>query len=587
ASKILWDEIEPGIDPLGLKNKLIMTTGPLTGTLCPGSGSWDICFKSPLTNVWGETRCGSSWGPELKYAGHDMVILEGLSEELVYIWICDGRIEIKPAKHLSGKNTHETEIALKTEVKDYEAKVACIGKAGENLVRYACVMSEDRAAGRCGAGAVMGSKNVKAIVVRGHGEISVSDPDVFSVDANETEELVKNKLRQSQIWKAGTIGFYKMYDITGEIPTKYGRSNTWGKLSHILPQFDKKYFIGNKACYGCTVGCGIYSEVKSGRWATPQHGGPEYETMALFSNLIMNKNLEATIHANYLCNTYGLDTISCANVIAFAMECRDRGWISKKDTDNIDLTYGNMDAVVNMMEKIVDREGFGAILAEGVRKAAKKIGERAPKIALHVKGLEIPAHDPRSNKTLALQYGTANRGMCHIHPIETHAGRRFELEPYGQTTFPDRYDEKGHGLVNKLNQDFGMLHEILGVCKFYAWIGPITVKRYARMLSHLVGWTITDVELLKTGERVLNLQRCFNVREGIRRKDDLLPATIRKIPEFGPYSRMSQTAIVNYNAMLRDYYEERGWNKRTGIPSMKKLKELELADIAEQLSTYL
>jgi aldehyde:ferredoxin oxidoreductase len=246
-----------------------------------------------------------------------------------------------------------------------------------------------------------------------------------------------------------------------------------------------------------------------------------------------------------------------------------------------------MDAVVDIMEKIVEREGFGSILAEGVRNAAKKIGEHAPKIALHVKGLEIPAHDPRANKTLALQYGTANRGMCHIHPIETHAGRGFELESYGQTIFPDRYDEQGHGMVNKLNQDFGMLHEILGVCKFYAWLGPITVERYAKMLTHLVGWTITDVELLKIGERVLNLQRCFNVREGIRRKDDLLPEAIRKIPEFGPYSKISQTAIVNYNAMLQDYYEKRGWNKRTGIPSIKKLRELELSDIAEQLSKYI
>lgn len=593
AAKILWDELEPRIDPLSPENKLIMATGPLTGTLCPCSGSWEACFKSPLTNVWGESRCGGGWGPELKYAGFDMVILEGRAEKPVYVWIQDGEAEIRSAEHLAGETVPDTENALKKEVGEYEARVASIGPAGEKLVRFACIMADvDRAAGRCGGGAVMGSKNVKAVAVRGHGQIAIADPEAFLTAVEEAEDVMLKHEWLSPpnfIWRRGTVSVTGSSAV-GDLPTKYGSSNSWDKWDDIRRLFDSKYWIGGRACPDCVIGCGVRSEVRIGKWFTPPFGGPEYETTGIFTAFMLNDDLEAAIHASYLCNLYGMDTISCGNVIALAMECREKGWLAKKDTDNVDLTYGNMEAVMEMIKKITQREGFGDILAEGTEKAAEKIGKGAPDIAMHVKGLDIPAHDPRGGKTLALQYGTSNRGACHIHPHETNNYEIYNIDfgliPYGlPTPAPDALSEKGKGIINKIIQDFGITQDILGVCRFATWAG-LTIKHYESITRTLLGWDVNDVELLKIGERVFNLQRCFNAREGRRRKDDQIPKRLREIPAFGKFSNIKEAAIINYDSMLDEYYDVRGWDKETGIPTPNKLEDLGMSDVAAQLSKY-
>jgi aldehyde:ferredoxin oxidoreductase len=591
SAKILWDELKNRIDPYSPENKLIISTGPLTGTLCPGSDSCIFCFKSPLTNCWGETRSGGGLGPELKRAGYDFLILEGSSKEPVYIWICDDEVEIKRANHLWRKLIPDVTKTLKRD-HGFEAKVCCIGPAGENLVRFANVMIEgDRAAGRCGAGAVMGSKKVKALVVQGHGEVPVADPETFISTIESIEKEFESPLTKWVVesFKRGTMSFGPFYEEIGEIPTKYGISNYWGIWEKLYESLTK-HIIKFRACENCIMGCGLYSEVKHGKWLTPPHHGPEYETICSFSNMILNDDVEAIIHANYLCNSYGMDTISCGNVIAFAMECYERGWITKEKIDGIEMTWGNMDAVIKMIHKIALREGFGKILGEGVRRAAETIGGRALEIALHVKGLELPYHDPRNNRTgkaWLLQYGTANRGMCHIHPQEPSVLRGYYTKlGFKEEDWPgieEPYKEDGKAKIVKWCQDYGTLAEILGVCKFYQFISPaITPQKYAILISSATGWNISVQELFKISERVFNLQRCFNIREGMGRMEDLVPKRLCQTPAFGPFSKIPETATKNYEVMLDEYYIVRGWD-RNGIPTLQKLKELGLEDVARCL----
>ncbi len=593
SAKILWDELKPRIDPLSHENKLIFATGPLTGTLCPGSGSFSVCFKSPLTNVWGESRCGGDWGPELKFAGFDFIVVEGKSEKPVYIWLCDGTAEIRSAEHLTGKSVPDTENILKKEVGDYESKVVSIGAAGEKFVRFANIMScYDRAAGRCGGGAVMGSKNLKAVIVRGHGDIPVAKPEAFMKDVEDAEKAAMEYPDPNEPYRDafmdGTMAYMGSIDETGDLPTKYGASNHWGKGTDMFDLLQERHLIKFSACFSCPLGCGRYSEVKTGKWTTPPYGGPEYETVASFTAFPLSEDIEAAIRANYICNLYGMDTISCGHAIAFAIECYEKGWIDDKLLDGVKLTWGNSEAIVAMVEKIARREGFGNILAEGIRRAAKTIGNGAEELALHVKGLEMPYHDPRPAKTLALQYGTANRGMCHVHPHETHDVVHTPqwaetLVPYGLPKPPiDGYSEEGMGPITMVVQDAGMTMEILGLCKFHVWTG-LFLKTRATILSDTIGWDVSDLDLMKIAERVSNLQRCFNVREGIRRKDDMIPKRLREAPAFGPFSR-KEAAIVNYEGMLDEYYEARGWDKKTGIPTRKKLEELGLKEAADQLN---
>jgi aldehyde:ferredoxin oxidoreductase len=593
SAKILWDELKPRIDPLSHENKLIFATGPLTGTLCPGSGSFSVCFKSPLTNVWGESRCGGDWGPELKFAGFDFLVLEGKSEKPVYIWICDGTAEIRSAEHLTGKSVPDTENLLKKEVGDYESKVVSIGAAGEKFVRFANIMScYDRAAGRCGGGAVMGSKNLKAVIVRGSGDIPVAKPEAFMKDVEDAEKAAMEYPDPNEPYRDafmdGTMAYMGSIDELGDLPTKYGASNHWGKGADMFDLLQERHLIKFSACFSCPLGCGRYSEVKTGKWTTPPYGGPEYETVASFTAFPLSEDIEAAIRANYICNLYGMDTISCGHAIAFAIECYEKGWIDDKLLDSVKLTWGNSEAIVAMVEKIARREGFGNILAEGIRRAAKTIGNGAEELALHVKGLEMPYHDPRPAKTLALQYGTANRGMCHVHPHETHDVVHTPewaetLVPYGLPKPPiDGYSEEGTGPITMIVQDAGMTMEILGLCKFHVWTG-LSLKRRATILSDTVGWDVSDLDLMKIAERVSNLQRCFNVREGMRRKDDMIPKRLREAPAFGSFSR-KEAAIVNYEGMLDEYYEARGWDKKTGIPTRKKLEELGLKEVADQLN---
>jgi len=584
GARILYDELKKGIDPLSKANKLIFATGPLSLNRIPGGGSVMVCFKSPLTNAWSESRCGTDFGPDLKRAGYDAVIIEDRSEKPVYIVINDEDIEIKPAEHLTGKSISEKIKMIRDELDDQKISVMCIGPAGEKLVKIAVAMSDQRAAGRCGVGAVMGSKNLIGIAVKGSKKVSVAQPEKLKEAIRKAMKVVRENEIAAGFKEHGTTGEMVPNDAAGDWPTKNWHSNHWGKAEKIYDEFYNNKLIKNHACYrGCPIACGRIAEVKEGKYKTPVHEGSEYESLSAFTAFVLNDNIDAAIHATYLCNEYGIDTISAGAIIAFAMECYEHGVIKKKDIGDLDLSWGNPDALPELVRLISMREGIGDILAEGVKIASEKLGKGSEEFAIHGKGLEAPAHDARSGKALAVAYGTANRGMCHIHPLEGMAydsGKfDFGMAKYG---LPDpntvhRWDEKGKGKSVKILQDGLILPDILSTCKFFMY-GGLNIDNYADMLSALTGWEIDGWELLKVGERVTNLQRLFNMREGFGRNDDLIPERVRKIPSFGIYKDEQRCAIKDYEGMLNEYYEARGWDLITGKPSKEKLRELELEE---------
>jgi len=584
GARILYDELQKGIDPLSKANKLIFATSPLSLNQIPGGGCVIVCFKSPLTNAWSESKCGSDFGPELKRAGYDAVIIEGRSENPVYIVINDEDIAIKPAEHLTGKSISEKIKMIREELGDQKISVMCIGPAGEKLVKIAVALSDQRAAGRCGVGAVMGSKNLMGIAVKGSKKVRVAQPERFKEAIKKAMKVVRKNEVAAGFKEHGTTGEMIANDAAGDWPTKNWQSNHWGKAEEIYNEFYNKYLIKNHACYrGCPIACGRVAEVKEGKYKTAVHEGCEYESLSAFTAFVLNENVEAAIQASYLCNEYGIDTISAGAIIAFAMECYEHGVIKKKDIGDLDLSWGNPAALSEMIRLISMREGLGDILAEGVKTASKILGKGSEKFAIHGKGLEAPAHDPRSGKALAVTYGTANRGMCHIHPLEGMAydsGKfDFGLVKYGlvDPNTIHRWDEKGKGKSVKILQDGLIVPDILSTCKFFLYAG-LTIDNYADMLSALTGWEIDGRELLKVGERVINLQRLFNIREGFNRDDDLIPERVRQRPSFGIYQDEPRCVIKDYEGMLNEYYEARGWDLITGKPSKDKLRELGLEE---------
>lgn len=590
AAKILWDHLRPGTDPLSPDNILIFATGPLTGTLAPSPGSWEACFKSPLTNVWGEARSGGTWGPKLKHAGFDFLVVTGRAERPVYIWANDGRIELRSAQDIVGKNVLETDKIVKEEVGDPEASIATIGLAGEKQVKFAAIVNDiDRAAARCGGGAVMGSKNLKAVAANGFKDITVADPDGFMDAVREANETMIRNPGWRDTTK-GTIALLPIVNTIGDLPTKYADTTSWERSDGFYDTYLERNFIKERACWACNIGCARYSRVRNDAWGTPLHGGPEYETVGAFSAFLLQDDVDVVVRANYVCNLHGLDTISCGHLIGYAMKLYDKGIIDKKATDGLDLSWGNADSILRLIDMIAKREGLGDVLAEGIRSVSKRFGKEAEKLALHVKGLDMPMHDPRAGKSLALQYGTGNRGMCHMHPIESHnaegAGMDWGLTPrerYGLPKVKDRFSEdRDKAIIAKIGQDYGILYDIMGVCKFPIYCGA-TLDHYARLYSSATGWKMSDFDMLTLGERVFNLQRCINVREGITRKDDIIPFGLTQPATTGPAKGV---AVTNYETMLDHYYQLRGWNKK-GIPTRSRLEQLDLNMCLEPLLPYL
>jgi len=590
AAKILFKELKPGIDPLGPENKLVFAVGVLEGSMAPGTSRYGVFAKSPQTGIWGEAHAAGSLGIELRNSGYVAIVIESASPTPVYASMKDSQVTINDASELWGKPTGQTEDKIKAEIGEPKAVVASIGIAGENLVNYASVISErHRAAGRCGLGAVMGSKKLKAVAVRGTGKLQVANVERLR---KLIQTYVKNwRTRGRSDWikdlgKDGTDGGLESLNEEGLLPTKNFREGTFEYAEDITGEtMTKTILVGRQTCPGCPIGCMRKVAVKDGPYApvVPEYGGPEYETVGSFGSTCCVKDLKAIAKANMLCNMYGVDTISAGVSIGFAMECFERGIITTKDTGGIDLTWGNADAMVKLVEDIAYKRGFGATLALGTRRMAEKFGQGSEKYAVHVKGLEIPMHEPRGKKGVGLSYATSNRGACHLQSEHDPSFEEENFDPaIGITEKISRYSTERTKVdyVIKAENFYFALSDSLIMCKF-AGVGYKT-RQFIQVIKAVTGWNVGADELMKTGERIFNLCRAFNIREGITRKDDRLPERIAEPATTGP-TRGQALDATTLGLMLDNYYEIRGWDKATGIPTRSRLEELGLKYAADEL----
>ncbi len=591
GAKILFDEIKPGINPLGPENKLVIAPGVATGIPFPANSRYVIMAKSPLTGVWGESNVGGFLGPELKFAGYDAIIVEGRAKSPVYLWINDGEAEIRDASQLWGKITGDTEKDIRDELKDNKIRVACIGPGGENLVKYACIMSDIIfAAGRSGMGAVMGSKKLKAIAVRGTMKIEFAEESKLKELTRKAAKEVWEGIYGDLMYKHGTDVDLADLNTSGRLPTKaFQRCMFEGAEKITGVTITETILVKRATCYACPIAHKRVVEAKEPYVVDPTYGGPEYESAAALGSLCMNDNLVAIAKACELCNKYGIDTVSTGVVIAFAMECYEKGLITIDETDGIDLTWGNHGAIIQLIDKIAKRQGIGNLFAEGVKRASEKIGKGSAEFALHIKGQELPLHEPRGKKGLGLSYAVSNRGACHLQceHDDVYEDEKWLCPEIGlDTTISPRdrlYAGSKKAKQVKISGDLWSLYDCLPACIFTSYAdGGIKVATLADIVAAATGWDVTIQELMKVGERAFNLSRAFNVREGITRKDDTLPQRLMEpLPE-GPYEGEAIPQDM-LNKMLDDYYGFRGWDRATGIPTREKLKSLGLEYVADGL----
>ena len=577
AAHFIWDETTGETEPLSPENPLVFMSGPLTG-LVPSSGRWIVAAISPKTNIWGESHAGGKWGDELKYAGFDGIIIRGKASKPTYLWVNEGKAELRNARRIWGKDNYDVDPILREET-NKSAIVASIGPAGERLARISCIMSggkEGRAAARSGLGAVMGHKKLKAVVVRGTRKPKVYDEERLrkSVEANFPKSVNLMERRQKVVQQftdghkegGASSGFYP---IKNWLEGKFEGFN--GKMAELMLK-GRPYL-----CRTCRNGCVESAMVESGRHAV-------YEAITLVGSSCMVDDMDAIEQAYTLCNRLGLDAISTGAVIAFAMECYEKGIISKKDTNGLALTWGNAEAMVEMVKKIGYRKGFGWLLGEGVKRAADEIGGLAHEYAIHVKGQELAAIDPRATYGIAASIATSNRGACHEEGVPATRIERGAVSPdLGYPTRPDRFESEGKGVLAAKAQDFECMLDALVCCNFlfhpeipFKHIQP---SQFAEWLSAVTGWEVGLREFMLIGERIFNLKRMFNVRRGISRKDDLLPGRILMRPtRQGPLIR----TLPPIGPLLNEYYAYRGWSEE-GVPTRAKLEQLSL----EGLTSYL
>lgn len=572
AVEIVYHGVPKGADPLGPNNVLAMAPGALNGFPISTGGKVAFAAKSPATGTLAESIMGGSIGMELRHAGYDALEIVGKAESPAYIYIEDDKVEINDAADLWGKDTRETPEALKKR-HGWDVKVACIGVAGEKLSRIACIDCDDRQAGRAGLGAVMGSKNLKAIVVRGTSDLVPAEPAKLFEIALKYQKIYEASPSFIEDTKYGTGEFLGWVNKEkGVFPTRNWQESVFAEREKIDPYWwAPRYVTKNKACFSCTKPCGKLFEVKSGKFAGVAIDGIEYETLYSLGGDCGNADVESVARANELCDLLGMDTISAGVTVAFAMELVQRGIISEEEV-GFKLTFDNAsDAVPMMIEMMGNRRGFGDVLADGVRIAAKKIGKGAEKYAIHTKGMEPPAYDVRGMKGHGLSFMTSTRGACHLRAgfyAPELVGKFWKWEGI------DRFSAVGKGPMVATMENFMCVYDSIGLCKFSR--GFFLIAKLPEVLEAVTGLKFTEDELLKIGERIHNMKGDFNAREGVLRKDWLLPPRILEDPIPDGPSKGHKISVDEMNMMLDDYMIARGWT-RDGVPTPEKLKELEIS----------
>jgi aldehyde:ferredoxin oxidoreductase len=564
GTRVMTDEVDPRVDPLSPENKLIFAPGPFSGTFAPSGGRFDVITKGPLTGTIAASNSGGSFGPELKYAGYDMVIFEGRAPRPVYLWIKDDQVELRDASHLWGRQVPDTVDLLRAET-DEEAKVACIGPAGEKLVLFAAIMNEmHRAAGRSGVGAVMGSKNLKAVVVMGQGSVQVADPKGFMSAVEKAREGVRQHPVGGAGLKAyGTDVLVNILNETGALPVRNFQDGHFENANKVGGEtLSDKLLVRPKGCYACVISCGRVTKVANPKYLG-EGEGPEYEAAWCMGPDCGIDDLEAILKANFLCNEYGMDSITLGATIACGMDLFEAGHVTLADTGGIDMSFGNAEVMVKLTEMIANREGIGDQLALGSYRFAETYGH--PEFSMTVKKQEMPAYDPRGVQGIGLEYATSNRGGCHVR------GYTIAVEVLGCGAKLDPHATAEKPFWVKLFQDLTAAIDSTGGCLFGTF--GMTGEDYAAMLTALTGVTYTLEDFLKAGERIWNLERLYNLKAGLSGADDTLPERLLKSPiKTGP----SRGKVSLLAEMLPEYYQLRGWDP-AGVPTPAKLQELALA----------
>ena len=571
--KYLFDEVDPTVDPLSPDNKLIFSVGPLTGTEAPCASRVKLTAKSPLTGAVGLSSSGGYFPAELKYSGFDVVIIEGKSEKPVFLWIKNGEASLKDAAAYWGTGTSDCTQLIKDKLNDQNVRIAGIGQAGENLSPLAAVINERHAAGRKGLGAVMGSKNLKAVAVRGTDtKVEIADPRAFKEARKKMHEAMKNSpVLYPKFSKFGTSFILNPLSAMGVLPIKnFSETGEHDFLGKFGPDAAESRRITNEYCHRCPVGCSQIRLAKEAPY-TGMMSMPEFETHFSFGSMTMVDNVDAIIAADKMCDEYGLDTMSTGVAIAFAMELTEKGLITKDDTDGVDLSFGNAEGMIEFVRRIAMRQGFGDVLAEGVKKAAGKIGKDAEKYAMHVKGLELPGYDVRGLKSHGLNYATAYTGADH--------NKGFSYQEVFGNPFPypvDRLAAEGKGKLTKYNQDVRTVTtDCAPMCAFLLSqaVSKTPLENTAGLVTAATGIKFTPDDVYAVGERCVNTARLFNIRAGFTRADDDLPGRLKTEPIKGGGSKGAVISQEELDMMLDEYYEARGWTKE-GVPTDEKLKEL-------------
>ena len=574
ACRYLYERLNKETDPLSSENILMIMTGPLNGTFAPNTGRWVVCSKSPYTGIWGESNCGSWFGAEIKKAGYDGIIIRGASDKPVYLEIRDEYVELKDAEFIWGEGTYYTTKKLKELFGDSKAIVACIGPAGENLVKYANIISEERAAGRTGMGAILGSKKLKAIIVKGSKiKLDVYDSEKLKEAINSARNNVKSSFATDILKELGTSGVLDMYNTTGELPIKYFSQPQWDEAYKISGATMKETILkGNRFCHSCVIGCGRRVLIKEGKYKTEELEGPEYETIVSFGSMILNNNLEAIVHINKKCFDYGIDTISSGSTIACVIYHYQQGNVLSGDIDGLMPEWGDIALVEKFLEKIVYREGIGNVLAEGSNEFAKKFNIPLDQIATVV-GLEVTYHDLRSNYGMAIAYGLggAYRGPSHnaCDPYYTLAG--VPLEELNIELIDKYRDDEEMARYCSIDMDYRAFYSSMIMCSF---CNPLPSQN-AALIEAATGIEFDTNKIKLYGERILNMKRLFNLKMGLTAEDDKLPKILLKPFDSGGSAGKSPDFI----RLKKFFYKYRDWDKNTGIPSLKKLKSLGLEEL--------
>jgi aldehyde:ferredoxin oxidoreductase len=575
AGYLFYRECKPGIDPFSPAGKIAFMTGPLQGTATPYTPKFVIANKSPLSGALSRSVSGGGeFGPELKYAGYDGLVVEGRAETPAYLFIDDDKVTIRDARPHWGKSTSETEESIRRELNDSSVKVLPIGPAGENLVRFSGVIPASRAAGRGGAGAVMGSKNLKAIAVRGTGSVQVAQPEMFLSILEEAHQAIKADPQSQGRIDFGTTSTVAAAYRAGALPVmNYSRAMFDGIEGLFAERVKDEAFVHNESCFGCPLPCGKTAIIKSGPHRGTVLQGPQFETIGLLGSNCGINDISAVTRANYLCNQYGLDTISTGNVIAFAIECYQRGVITTQDTDGLPLRFGDPDILLELIGKIAKREGFGDWLAEGTKRLSEKIGRPSTEFAMHSKGQEFASFDPRSVVGMGLMYATATPGANHSY------GPTFRAE---LVDLQDPLTHKEKGRIARNTQNSYCLQDSMIFCSFSRY--GLDDKRRFDFIDAVTGWSYSEDQRTIVADRIYTIERLFNLKEGFTKKDDNLPwRSLHEPMPDGP----AKGNTVPLAAMLKDYYRERGWDEKNGAPTHEILARLNLTDLVEEIEASL